>query len=279
MTRRRALVSSLATVASAAGEALFTPLARAQARADNVLTLASTTSTAQSGLFDHLLPRFRQASGIAVRVVAVGTGQALDIARRGDADAVLVHDVAAERRFVADGHGIDRREIMRNDFVLIGPRHDPAGAAGDDILRAMRQLAQTRALFVSRGDRSGTHEAERRFWTEAGVAPQPPWHRECGCGMGPALNMAAALGAYVLSDRATWLTFRNRADLIVLVQGDARLANPYSLIRVNPQRHPHVRAQAALRLADWLSGPEGQASIAAFTVDGQRPFEPTAVHR
>ncbi|WP_334134284.1 substrate-binding domain-containing protein [Tepidimonas sp.] len=254
-------------------------VAWAQAAPPAVLTLASTTSTAQSGLFDHLWPLFRRDSAVAVRVVAVGTGQALDIARRGDADAVLVHDVQAEARFLAEGYGIDRREIMRNDFVLIGPRTDPAGAAGNDIVRAMRRLANSRAAVVSRGDRSGTHEAELRLWAEAGASPARGTVRECGCGMGAALNMAAALGAYVLSDRATWLAFRNRADLAVLVEGDARLANPYSLIRVNPARHPHVQAQAALRLADWLSGPLGQAAIAAFTIDGQRPFVPTAAAR
>lgn len=261
-----------------AGAALLTAAAPAGA-APPVIVLASTTSTEQSGLFAYLLPRFRQATGIEVRVVAVGTGQALDIARRGDADALLVHDQAAEEAFVAEGHGLRRVEVMVNDFVLVGPRADPAGARGGDIVAALRRIAAMAAPFVSRGDRSGTHLAERRFWALAGGAPSGRAYRECGCGMGQALNVAAALGAYTLADRATWASFRNRADLAVLVQGDARLRNPYAAIVVNPRRHPHVRAEAAQRFVDWLASAEGQAAIASFRRDGQPVFQPVAAGR
>ena len=238
------------------------------------IVLASTTSTEESGLLRHLLPAFTRASGIAVKVVAVGSGQALELARRGDADVVLVHDAEAEERLVAEGWGLARRPVMSNDFVLLGPPHDPAQARGHDIVRALQRIAQARSPMVGRGDRSGTDAAERRYWAAAGSRASGPWYRACGCGMGPALNMAAATGAYVLADRATWLAFRNRGSLRVLVQGDARLRNPYGVIVVNPARHPHARAAQATALADWLTSPAGQAAIGAFRIDGEAPFVP-----
>ncbi|WP_119355436.1 substrate-binding domain-containing protein [Azohydromonas sediminis] len=260
---RRALLGALAAVALHAG---------AQPR---FIVLASTTSTEQSGLFAHLLPQFTRATGIGVRVVALGTGQALDVARRGDADAVLVHDVEAEERFVAEGHGLPRRAVMFNDFVLVGPKADAAGARGSDIAAALARVAAAGAPFVSRGDRSGTHTAERRYWQAAGVdldARKPAGYRECGCGMGPALNIAASSGAYVLADRGTWLNFRNRADLAILVEGDRRLLNPYGVIVVNPAKHPHVRKDLAQAFADWLVSPAGQAAIASYRIGGEPVF-------
>jgi tungstate transport system substrate-binding protein len=244
------------------------------------IVLASTTSTEQSGLFAHLLPAFTAATGIEVRVVALGTGQAIDVARRGDADALLVHDRAAEDRFVADGFGLPRRDVMFNDFVLIGPASDPAGVRGRDIAAALRRLAASNRVFVSRGDRSGTHAAELRYWKAAGIdtpASAVRGYRECGCGMGPALNMATSTeGAHVLADRATWLAFRNRAGLAVLVEGDSRMFNPYGVIVVNPARHPHVRSALAQAFADWLVSPAGQARIADYRIDGQPLFFPNS---
>lgn len=241
------------------------------------IVVASTTSTEQSGLFRHLLPRFEAATGIAVKVVAVGTGQALDMARRGDADVLLVHDRAAEERFVADGWGVQRRDVMFNDFVLVGPQGDPARVRGGDIVAALRRIAEQRAPFVSRGDRSGTHAAELRYWALAGVEPPSNGaYRACGCGMGPALNIAAGTGAYVLTDRGTWLAFRNRADLVVLVEGDRRLRNEYGVILVNPARHPHVRAVEGQRFIDWLTGPAGQAAIAEYRIGGEPVFFPAS---
>ena len=239
------------------------------------IVLASTTSTEHSGLFKHLLPRFRQASGVEVRVIALGTGQALDLARRGDADVLLVHDELAEEAFVREGHGLARLAVMSNDFVLIGPRRDPAGVRGLPIDQALKRLSESGQTFISRGDRSGTHAAELRQWARAGTTPSPPMaYRECGCGMGAALNMAAAAQAYVLSDRATWLAFRNRADLELLVDGDPSLHNPYAVIVVNPQRHPHARVKPALAFADWLRSPAGQDAISAFRIDGEVAFKP-----
>jgi tungstate transport system substrate-binding protein len=242
------------------------------------IVVASTTSTEQSGLFGHLLPQFTRATGIAVRVVALGTGQALDMARRGDADVVLVHDQAAEERFVAEGFGLPRRPVMYNDFVLVGPRSDPAGTRGQDIAAALNRLAAA-APFVSRGDRSGTHAAELRYWRTAGIdlaAAKPAGYRECGCGMGPALNIASASNAYVLADRGTWLAFRNRGDLEVLVQGDRRLFNQYGVIVVNPARHPHVKTALAQAFADWLVAPAGQAAIRGYRIGGEPLFVPNA---
>jgi tungstate transport system substrate-binding protein len=243
------------------------------------IVVASTTSTEQSGLFGHLLPAFSKATGIEVRVVAVGSGQALDIGRRGDADVVFVHDPAAEEKFVADGFGLKRQAVMVNDFVLVGPQRDPAGARGRDIAQALGKIAAGGALFVSRGDKSGTHAAELRFWTLIGMAApgaKAAGYKECGCGMGPALNIASSLDAYVLSDRGTWLSFRNRGTLAVLVEGDRRLFNPYGVIVVNPARHPHVKREAAQAFADWLVSPAGQASISSYRVGGEQLFFPIA---
>jgi len=246
------------------------------ALADSIV-VASTTSTEQSGLFGHILPKFTAASGVEVRVVALGTGQALDVGRRGDADVVFVHNQEAEEKFVEDGFGVERLEVMYNDFVLIGPGSDPAGVRGDDIVGALRTLAVGAAAFISRGDKSGTHAAELRYWESAGVGENKgSGYRECGCGMGPALNMAASSGAYVLSDRGTWLSFRNRADLAVLVEGDARLFNQYGVMLVNPERHPHVSAAAGQKFIDWLVSDEGQAAIASYQIEGEQLFFPNA---
>jgi len=248
--------------------------------AEPFITVASTTSTEQSGLFAHLLPIFRRASGIEVRVVALGTGQALDMARRGDADVVLVHDPVAETRFVGEGWGVQRRDVMVNDFVLVGPKSDPAGIAGQrDIALALRQIAAKPAAFVSRGDKSGTHAAELRLWQAAGIDPEKQkgaWYRDTGSGMGPALNTAASLDAYLLSDRATWLAFRNRQNLAILLEGDARLFNQYGVILVNPARHPHVKQAESRRFSDWLVSEEGQKAIAAYRIGGEQLFFPNA---
>ncbi|MBL0423393.1 extracellular solute-binding protein [Ramlibacter sp. AW1] len=245
------------------------------AGAQQAIVVASTTSTEQSGLFGHLLPAFKQATGIEVKVVAVGTGQAIDTARRGDADALLVHDMAAEEKFVADGFATKRYPVMANDFVLIGPKSDPARVAGKDIVQALRKVSAASAPFVSRGDKSGTHAAELRFWKEAGAATGAGY-RECGCGMGPALNIASSSGAYVLADRGTWLSFKNRGDLAVLVQGDPRLFNPYGALVVSPAKHPHVKAAAAQRFVDWLVSPAGQKAIADYKIGGEQLFFPNA---
>ena len=252
------------------------PAARAQAP---FIVVASTTSTEQSGLFKHLLPRFKQASGIEVRVVAVGTGQALDMGRRGDADIVFVHDQVAEERFASEGFGLQRRPVMYNDFVLIGPKADPAAARGRDIAAALARLAKSPAPIVSRGDKSGTHAAELRLWKQAGIdlaATRPAGYRECGCGMGQALNMASSIDGYVLTDRGTWLSFRNRRDLALLVEGDRTLFNPYGVMVVNPARHPHVKLAAAQAFSDWLVSAAGQAAIASYQIDGQPLFIPNA---
>ena len=246
---------------------------------DKFIVMASTTSTEQSGLFTHLLPAFKQATGIDVRVVALGTGQALDSARRGDADVVFVHDQAAEEKFVAEGFGLKRLPVMYNDFVLIGPKSDPAGMRGKDIVVAMKTLAATNASFVSRGDKSGTHAAELRCWKMAGVdmaAAKPAGYKECGCGMGPALNIAASSGAYVLADRGTWLNFKNRGDLAILVEGDPPLFNQYGVMVVNPARHPHVKKDLAQTFSDWVVSPAGQAAIAGYKIGGEQAFFPNA---
>lgn len=244
------------------------------------ITVASTTSTEQSGLFGHILPVFTQQTGIAVRVVALGTGQALDVGRRGDADVVFVHDRAAEDRFVDAGFGGPRHAVMYNDFVLAGPAADPAGiAGGHDAPAALRRIAERGAAFISRGDRSGTHAAELRLWQLAGIDPvagRGGWYREVGQGMGPALNAAAAQDAYVLADRGTWLAFRNRQGLRILVQGDQRLFNQYGVILVSPQRHPHVRAADGQHFIDWLLSAAGQAAIAGYRIGGEQLFFPNA---
>ncbi|MBL8470567.1 MAG: extracellular solute-binding protein [Rhodocyclaceae bacterium] len=247
---------------------------------DPYITVASTTSTEQSGLFSHLLPQFTKARGIQVRVVALGTGQALDLARRGDADVVFVHDKAAEQKFLDEGYVVQRHDVMYNDFVLIGPKDDPAKIAGSkDILEALRKIKDSRAAFVSRGDKSGTHAAELRYWKAAGVdldAAKGPWYRDTGSGMGPALNTAAATGAYILADRGTWLSFKNRRDLHIVVEGDKRLFNQYGVMLVNPAKHPYVKKDAGQAFIDWMISPTGQQVIADYKIDGQQLFFPNA---
>lgn len=247
----------------------------AQAQAESIV-ISSTTSTEQSGLFSHLMPAFTQATSIATKVVALGTGQALDMARRGDADVVFVHDQVAEEKFVAEGFGLQRLPVMYNDFVLIGPKADPAATKGSDIVEALKKLAAGNTAFVSRGDKSGTHAAELRFWKLAGLEAKGGGYRECGCGMGPALNIAASTGAYVLADRGTWLNFKNRADLAVLVEGDKRLFNQYGVMVVNPAKHPHVKQAAAQKFADWVTSSAGQAAIASYKIGGEQLFFPNA---
>ncbi len=247
------------------------------AQAQNTITMASTTSTEQSGLFAHLLPAFKKDSSIDVKVVALGTGQALDMARRGDADLLFVHDRVAELKFVADGFGVKRLPVMYNDFIVIGPKSDPGGLRGKDIVQALKKLAARNGDFVSRGDKSGTHAAELRFWNDAGLADRKgSGYKECGCGMGPALNMAAGSNAYVLADRGTWLNFRNRGDLAVLVEGDMRLFNQYGVMLISPVKHPHVKAAAAQKFIDWVVSPQGQAVIAQYKIGGEQLFFPNA---
>jgi tungstate transport system substrate-binding protein len=240
------------------------------------LTLASTTSTNDSGLFEAILPKFEAESGIAVRVVAVGTGQALELARRGDADALLVHDRASEERFLAEGHALFRRDGMYNDFVIVGPRDDPAAIRGaPSAAQALAKIAAKPAGFLSRGDDSGTHKAELRLWQDAGVDPRAAsgsWYRETGGGMGATLNVAAELPGYTLTDRATWLSFQNRRALALLFEGDPTLRNPYGVLVVNPARHPHVKVELATRFADWLTGAAGRAAIEAFEIGGEPLF-------
>ena len=244
------------------------------------IVMASTTSTEQSGLFGTLLPAFKAATGTDVRVVALGTGQALDMGRRGDADIVFVHDTAAEEKFVADGFSPKRLLVMYNDFVLVGPAADPAKLRGKDISAALQRLAAVPASgFISRGDNSGTHAAELRYWKLAGIdlaSAKPAGYRACGCGMGPALNIAASVGAYVLTDRGTWLSFKNRAALVVLVEADTRLFNQYGVMVVNPARHPHVKAALAQGFVDWVVSPAGQAVIASYKINGEQLFFPNA---
>jgi len=241
------------------------------------ITMASTTSTEQSGLFGHLLPEFKKTSGIDLKVVALGTGQALDMARRGDADVLFVHDQAAEEKFVADGWGVKRYPVMYNDFILVGPKDDPAGTRGKDIVHALQKLAAGNGSFVSRGDKSGTHAAELRYWKLAGAdAAKGSGYKECGCGMGPALNIAASSNAYVLADRGTWLNFKNRADLAVLVEGDTQLFNQYGVMVVNPAKHPHVKAAEAQKFVDWVVSPAGQQVIASYKIGGEQLFFPNA---
>jgi tungstate transport system substrate-binding protein len=241
------------------------------------VTLATTTSTQDSGLLDLLVPRFREQTGIEVKVVAVGTGQALELGRRGDADVLLVHDPTAEERFVAEGFGVERRPVMYNDFVLVGPTADPAGIRGEaSAARALARIAGAGAPFVSRGDESGTHQKERALWRRAGAEPKGDWYVSAGAGMGQVLRMASEKRAYTLTDRGTYLALRKGLDLAVLVEGDRVLANPYHVIVVSPARHPHVHAEAARRFADYLLAPEAQRLIAEFGTDrhGQPLFFP-----
>jgi len=244
------------------------------------ITVASTTSTEQSGLFRHLLPLFERKTGAQVRVVALGTGQALDAGRRGDADVVFVHARALEEKFVAEGHGVKRVEVMYNDFVLVGPKSDPAGiAGGTDVAAALRKIRAAQAPFASRGDRSGTHYAELQLWQAAGIdiaTAKGPWYRDTGSAMGPTLNTASGMNAYVLTDRATWLSFRNRGELAIAVQGDRRLFNQYGVMLVNPAKHPHVERKLGQAFIDWLVSREGQAAIAAYRIGGEQLFFPNA---
>ena len=251
--------------------------AQAQTR---FITVASTTSTEQSGLFRHILPVFEKRTGIQVRVVALGTGQALDMARRGDADVVFVHARSAEEKFVAKRYGVRRLPVMYNDFVLIGPKSDPAGVAGlKDVLEALRRIQSTTAPFVSRGDRSGTHMAELALWKQSGIEIEKekgPWYRDTGQGMGPALNTASSMNAYLLADRGTWISFRNRGELSIMVEGDTRLFNQYGVILVNPARHAHVKKDMGQAFIDWLVSPDGQKAIADYKIGGEQLFFPNA---
>jgi tungstate transport system substrate-binding protein len=259
--------------------AMLALAAPAQAQ-DRSIVVASTTSTEDSGLFGHLLPAFKARTGIEVKVVALGTGQALDVGRRGDADVVFVHARSEEDKFVAEGAGVKRYPVMYNDFVLIGPRRDPAGVGKiKDIAEALRTLRRKAAPFVSRGDRSGTHIAELKLWKDAGIdiaRDKGPWYKSIGQGMGAALNTASAADAYVLSDRGSWLSFRNKGDLAIVVQGDRRLFNQYGVILVNPARHPHVKKAMGQQFIDWLVSPEGQGAIAGYRIDGEQLFFPNA---
>jgi tungstate transport system substrate-binding protein len=273
LAARRRFVLALGLAA-----ALVLPgLAGAQERS---IVVASTTSTEQSGLFGWLLPKFTARTGIAVKVVAVGTGQALDIGRRGDADVVFVHDRPAEDKFMAEGQGVKRFDVMYNDFVVVGPKSDPARiGGGKDVVEAFRKIAAARQTFISRGDRSGTNEAELRIWQAAGLAVDPArdsWYRSIGQGMGPALNMAAASDSYLLSDRGTWLSFKNRGQLTILVQGDRRLLNRYGVMLVNPAKHPNVKAKDGQAFVDWVISPEGQKAIADYKIGGEQLFFPDA---
>ncbi len=249
------------------------------AYAQKSIVVSSTTSTEQSGLFSHILPPFEKKTGIQVRVVAVGTGQALEIGRRGDADVVFVHDKAAEDKFVAEGFADKRIEVMYNDFVLIGPKSDPAKVAGGkDIQAALKKIAESKSTFVSRGDKSGTHAAELRYWkgAEIAVSANLPWYKETGSGMGPALNTASGMNGYILSDRATWLTFKNRGDLAILVQGDPKLFNQYGVMLVSSAKHPNVKKAEGQAFIDWLISKEGQDMLASYKVGGEQLFFPNA---
>jgi tungstate transport system substrate-binding protein len=269
VTTRRAWLAAMLCIAA------FTASAQ-----EKFITVASTTSTEQSGLFGYLLPIYERQTGVKVRVVALGTGQALDVARRGDADVVFVHARAAEEKFLAEGQGVKRYPVMYNDFVLIGPQGDPARIGGSkDILAAFRRVEAAQAPFVSRGDRSGTHMAELDLWKAAAVdidRRKGPWYRDTGQGMGPALNTAASMGAYVLADRGTWLAFKNRGDLRILVEGDKRLFNQYGVMLVNPEKHPNVKKQLGQQFIDWLVSPTGQKAIAAYQIGGEQLFYPNA---
>jgi len=256
-------------------------LAAAPARAENrFIVVSSTTSTENSGLFKYLLPIFQDKSGIAVRVVAQGTGQALDMGKRGDCDVVFVHNRNAELKMVEEGWFVDRRDVMYNDFVIVGPKSDPAKIQGmKDVTAAMKKILAAKAPFASRGDRSGTHSAELRLWKAAGVDPakqKGDWYRETGSGMGATLNTAAGMNAYALTDRGTWLSFKNRQDLVIVVEGDRRLFNQYGVMLVNPAKHPSVKKADSMTFVDWLVSPEGQKAIAGYRIDGQELFFPNA---
>jgi tungstate transport system substrate-binding protein len=259
---------------------LLAAAALSSAGANPYITVASTTSTEASGLFGYLLPTFTEASGVDVHVVAVGTGQALKLGERGDCDVVFVHDRPSELRFVEAGFGVDRREVMYNDFILVGPAADPAHVAGGkDIVAALRAISAAKAAFLSRGDDSGTNKAELRFWKEAGIDPRAGgqgWYKDTGSGMGETLNTAAAMDGYALSDRGTWLNFKNRQSLEIIVEGDRRLFNQYGVVLVNPVRYPHVKAHLGLEFIDWLTSPVGQRTIAGYKINGEQLFFPDA---
>lgn len=264
------LTQQVSKVVLLAGLAWGGTLALAQSPS---IVMASTTSTEQSGLFPYLLPEFKKATGIDIKVVAVGTGQAIDMGRRGDADVLFVHDQVAEEKIVAEGFVLKREAVMYNDFVLIGPATDPAGVKGKDILQGLKKLEAANGTFISRGDKSGTHAAELRYWKLAGSeAPTFSGYKACGCGMGPALNMAASSEAYVLADRATWLNFKNRANLAILVEGDTRLFNQYGVLVVNPAKHPKTKVLEAQKFADWVTSAAGQGTISSYKINGQQLF-------
>ncbi|MCP1337677.1 extracellular solute-binding protein [Futiania mangrovi] len=266
---RRTAVAALASLAALA----VVPATAA----DRFITVASTTSTANSGLFEHILPLFKKKTGIEVRVIAQGTGQALETGRRGDADVVFVHAPAAEKKFVAEGYGVVRNEVMYNDFVIAGPAADPAGVKGmSDAAAALTKIAEASATFASRGDDSGTHKAELHLWKAAGIEPKGSWYRETGSGMGATLNTAAQLPAYALTDRGTWISFKNKADLEIAVEGDPALFNQYGVILVNPKKHAHVKKDDGQAFIDWLISAEGQKAIADYKLDGQQLFFPNA---
>jgi tungstate transport system substrate-binding protein len=272
-SRRKTVLARIAAVAAA----FLSAQAIAQEKS---IVVASTTSTQDSGLFEYLLPIFQQKTGIAVKVIAQGTGQALDTGRRGDADVVFVHAKSAEEKFLAEGQGVKRNPVMYNDFVLIGPKNDPAGIKGRDVAAALKTIKEKQAPFVSRGDRSGTHIAELALWNkDAGIdidQQKGPWYKSIGQGMGAALNMASASNAYVLSDRGTWLSFKNKGDLQILVEGDKRLFNQYGVILVNPEKHPAVKKELGQEFIDWLLSPEGQKAIANYKINGEQLFYPNA---
>lgn len=247
---------------------------------DKSIVVASTTSTQDSGLFSYILPLFKTKTGIDVKVIAQGTGQALDTARRGDADVAFVHAKPQEEKFVADGFGVKRYEVMYNDFILVGPKADPAKVKGTrDVVAALKAIAGSSNPFVSRGDKSGTHAAELALWKTAGIDPaatKPAWYREIGQGMGAALNTAQAMGAYVLADRGTWISFKNKADLEIAVEGDRALFNQYGIILVNPEKHPHIKKAEGQAFIDWLVSSEGQQAVASYKIEGQQLFFPNA---
>ncbi len=265
MDLRKALLAAILAVATSAG---------AQ---DKFIVVSSTTSTENSGLFKHILPMFEQESGVHVRVVAQGTGQALDMGRRGDCDVVFVHNKTAELKMVREGWFVNRHDVMYNDFVVVGPKDDPAGVKGmKDAVAALKKIAAGSAPFASRGDKSGTHSAELRLWKAAGIAPAGSWYRETGSGMGATLNIASGMNAYALTDRGTWLSFGNRGDLALLVEGDRRLFNQYGVMLVNPAKHAHVKKDSGQAFIDWLVSPAGQSAIAAYKIGGEQLFFPNA---
>jgi tungstate transport system substrate-binding protein len=270
---------TIRSIAALVAYALLLVASPTQAQTQSIV-VASTTSTQDSGLFGHILPLFKAATGIEVRVVAQGTGQALDTGRRGDADVLFVHAKAQEEKFVADGFGVKRFPVMYNDFVLIGPKSDPAGIKGkSDIVAALQAIKAKAASFISRGDRSGTHIAELDLWKAAGIdiaKDRGPWYKEIGQGMGAALNTASAANAYVLADRGTWIAFKNRGELDIVVQGDKRLFNQYGVMLVNPAKHPHVKKELGQAFIDWLVSAAGQKAIADYKIEGQQLFFPNA---